>query len=59
MRMFKRKKTSYIDFGYKGKRISRAVAPDKKMAEPVLRDTQVLIDLPSRGNSVWVFPETN
>ncbi len=43
MRLYKRGKTYYVDFTYKGKRIRKAVGRDKKTAELALKDIEVRI----------------
>ena len=43
MRLFKRNKTWYLDFTYKGKRIRKAVGRDKKTAELALKDIEIRI----------------
>ena len=42
-RIYKRGKSWYLDFTYKGKRIRRAVGKDRKTAELALKDTEVRI----------------
>jgi integrase len=55
-RIFKRRKSWYVDYSYKGKRIRKRVGKDKKTAELVLKDIEVKM---AKGKFLGVKEDTN